>query len=141
MSAEHILVIEDDRLITALLQSRLVTEGYRVTVAPSVAAALAAASTEIPDLVVLDLSLRNDDPFSGVCDGFAFLQFFRRSNPAIELLVIIHSVNNSPTVAARAKSLGVCAVIVKGGGIGVLLSTIRTALDGRKSKPAAPAVV
>ena len=137
MSAEHILVIEDDRLVRDLLESRLKAEGYHVVGVPSVSDALTATRTEIPDLVVLDLSLHNDDPFSGVCDGFAFLQFFRRSNPAVELLVIIHSVNNSPTVAARAKSLGVYAVIVKGGGIGVLLSTIRTALDARKNKPVA----
>ena len=137
MSAEHILVIEDDRLVRDLLESRLKAEGYQVAGVPSVSDALAATRTEIPDLVVLDLSLHNDDPFSGVCDGFAFLQFFRRSNPAVELLVIIHSVNNSPLVAARAKSLGVFAVIVKGGGISVLLSTIRTALDARKKKSVA----
>ena len=60
----HILVIDDEDLITALLQSELEVEGYRVSVAKDGASGLIALRNEPrPDLMVLDWNLPD---FSGL---------------------------------------------------------------------------
>ena len=53
----HILVVDDERDITALVAYHLAKAGYRVTTAGTGVAALEAVAAEPPDLVVLDLML------------------------------------------------------------------------------------
>jgi len=57
VSEERVLVVDDERDITALVAYHLAKAGYRVTTATTGPAALDAARTEPPDLVVLDLML------------------------------------------------------------------------------------
>jgi two-component system phosphate regulon response regulator PhoB len=54
---ERILVVDDERDITALVAYHLARAGYRVTTASDGAAALKAVQAEPPDLVVLDVML------------------------------------------------------------------------------------
>lgn len=56
MSEERVLVVDDERDITALVAYHLAKAGYRVATAGTGPAALDAALKEPPDLVVLDLS-------------------------------------------------------------------------------------
>ena len=62
----HVLVVDDEPAITDLLATALRYMGYRVTTAASGFAALDAATTAAPDLVVLDVMLPDIDGF-GVC--------------------------------------------------------------------------
>jgi two-component system OmpR family response regulator len=62
----HILVVDDEPSITELLSTALRYMGYQVTVASSGFAALEAAATAAPDLVVLDVMLPDIDGFE-VC--------------------------------------------------------------------------
>jgi two-component system OmpR family response regulator len=62
----HILVVDDEPAITELLATALRYMGYRVTVAATGFAALDAAATAAPDLVVLDVMLPDIDGFE-VC--------------------------------------------------------------------------
>ena len=62
----HILVVDDEPSITELLATALRYMGYQVTVADSGFAALDAAATSAPDLVVLDVMLPDLDGFE-VC--------------------------------------------------------------------------
>lgn len=62
----HILVVDDEPAITELLATALRYMGYQVTVAPTGFAALDAAATAAPDLVVLDVMLPDIDGFE-VC--------------------------------------------------------------------------
>jgi len=62
----HILVVDDEPAITELLATALRYMGYQVTVAVSGFAALDAAATAAPDLVVLDVMLPDIDGFE-VC--------------------------------------------------------------------------
>ena len=141
MSAEHILVVEDTKLIRNVLRSRLEAEGYQVTPAGKISEALVAIRTKMPDLLILDLTLDGEDPFSTLTDGFAFLTLLRRNYPKADVAVIIYSVNYSPEVESRAKSMGATAVIDKKSGIVALLSAVGAALEERRSKQAAaPAV-
>jgi two-component system, OmpR family, phosphate regulon response regulator PhoB len=56
-----ILVVDDDAELTKLLEKFLANEGYKVFVASNGAAALAAASSVDPDLVLLDIVLGHED--------------------------------------------------------------------------------
>lgn len=61
MANEHILVIEDEEDILALLHYNLIKEGYKVTCAQTGEEGLNAARTLQPDLIVLDLMLPGID--------------------------------------------------------------------------------
>jgi two-component system OmpR family response regulator len=62
----HILVVDDETAITELLATALRYMGYQVTVAANGFAALDAAASAAPDLVVLDVMLPDIDGFE-VC--------------------------------------------------------------------------
>lgn len=62
----HILVIDDDEKITALLRRTLKFEGFRVSVANNGLQGLSMLKEDQPDLVVLDLMLPGMDGFQ-VC--------------------------------------------------------------------------
>src|SRR5512141_137543 len=62
----HILVVDDEPAITDLLATALRYMGYQVTTAATGLAALDAAATAAPDLVVLDVMLPDIDGFE-VC--------------------------------------------------------------------------
>jgi len=135
MSAEHILVVEDTNLVRVLISSRLRSEGFDVAGAAKVSEALQAVNTRTPDLIVLDLSLDNEeDQMAGLTDGFAFFGMLRRSYPQADIDVIIYSVDHSPEVHARAKSMGAAAVVDKKAGVASLLEAVRITLDERKKK-------
>ncbi len=57
----HVLVVEDDPRIAALVRDYLADAGYDVTVAGTAADALASSRRHRPDLVVLDLGLPDRD--------------------------------------------------------------------------------
>jgi DNA-binding response OmpR family regulator len=78
--AERILVVEDDLRMADFLRRGLIFEGYRVEVAQDGEAGLAAARTELPDLVVLDLML------PGELDG---LEVCRRLRAASDIPILM----------------------------------------------------
>jgi two-component system phosphate regulon response regulator PhoB len=57
MTNAHILVVDDEPDISALVAFHLARESYRVRTAASGPEALHAIETEVPDLVLLDLML------------------------------------------------------------------------------------
>jgi DNA-binding response OmpR family regulator len=59
--SKHILVVEDDDQIAAIVRDGLIRMGYRVELAADGPAALAAVRTQPCDLVVLDLLLPGMD--------------------------------------------------------------------------------
>jgi DNA-binding NtrC family response regulator len=63
-SGDHILIIEDERLIRLSLRSRLEREGYCVSEAETCAEGLKALQESPPDLVLLDYRLPDGDGIS-----------------------------------------------------------------------------
>jgi CheY-like chemotaxis protein len=57
----HVLIVEDNELVTGALRILFEETGRRVTVAHSVADAVAAGRADPPDLLLLDLSLPDGD--------------------------------------------------------------------------------
>lgn len=132
MSAPHILVVEDVLLIRNQLRIRLQSEGSRITVASNVSQALRAVRAQMPDLVVLDLTLPDEDPFSGLNDGFAFLRLMNATYAQASAVVIVYTGNKTPEIEARAKAAGVSKTLAKNEGVVALLSAIRSVLEERK---------
>ena len=61
MSGERILVVDDEPIVTEVVQRYLIREGYQVQLAATGRAALSQARDHAPDLVVLDLMLPEID--------------------------------------------------------------------------------
>jgi two-component system phosphate regulon response regulator PhoB len=57
----RLLVVDDDEGVLNFLRRVLTSEGFEVTLATSVSDARAAIKTDLPELVVLDLGLADDD--------------------------------------------------------------------------------
>ncbi len=62
--AAHLLVVDDDRRIRALLSRFLIEQGYRVTTAGDAAAATACLRSLDFDLIVLDVMMPDENGFS-----------------------------------------------------------------------------
>ncbi len=78
----HILVVDDDRRIRALLSRFLVNEGYRVSSAANAAEASSRLSELIVDLVVLDVMMPGEDGVAFTMRLRAeFLSALRRADP------------------------------------------------------------
>jgi two-component system, OmpR family, response regulator len=60
-SAAHILIVDDDPEVRALLRAALDPEGFRVTEAGNGAEMMSAISDARPDLITLDLNLAGED--------------------------------------------------------------------------------
>src|SRR5689334_18291293 len=58
---ERILVVDDEPIVTEVVERYLVRDGYRVTVVHDGRAAIQSAAREAPDLIVLDLMLPGVD--------------------------------------------------------------------------------
>ncbi len=82
VSDAHVLVVDDERDITALVAYHLAKAGYRVTTAATGVAALEAIAVEPPDLVVLDLMLPGRS-------GYEVLEEIRRRDETKQVGVIV----------------------------------------------------
>ncbi|MDO8665426.1 MAG: response regulator [Gemmatimonadales bacterium] len=82
MGEERVLVVDDERDITALVAYHLAKAGYRVATAGTGPAALDAIAKEPPDLVVLDLMLPGRS-------GYEVLDELRRREETRDIGVIL----------------------------------------------------
>ena len=78
----HVLVVDDERDITALVAYHLAKASYRVTTAGTGVAALDAVAAESPDLIVLDLMLPGRS-------GYDVLAEVRRRDETREIGVVV----------------------------------------------------
>lgn len=82
MADERILVVDDERDITALVAYHLAKAGYRVSTVATGSAALEAVAHEPPDLIVLDLMLPGRS-------GYEVLEELRRQEATRDIGVIL----------------------------------------------------
>jgi two-component system, OmpR family, phosphate regulon response regulator OmpR len=80
--AAHLLVVDDDRRIRALLSRMLSGEGYRVTAAADAAEAMARLKSLTFDLIVLDVMMPGED-------GYAFAARLRSGSPELKHVPIL----------------------------------------------------
>ena len=127
------MLVEDEIISRRVVTKALVDHNYQVFHARTGTEAMARFHEIDPDLMILDLSLIDDDPFASSWDGFGVLGWLKLNYPDNPVPVIIHTASNAPAISKRAKEAGACAVILKTNPIEALLLTIRAALDARQA--------
>ncbi len=91
----HILLVEDDALIVASLTELLRDEGYRVSVADTQDGAVSAVAELRPDLVLLDVTLKEGN-------GFAACAAIKTGDPDLPVIFLTASGDEPNTVAGFA---------------------------------------
>ncbi len=81
MPQPHLLVVEDDTHLLALLSTRLRDEGYRVTTATTGPEAVEAAEADAPDVALIDVMLPG-------FDGLEVCRRLRASLPTVYVMML-----------------------------------------------------
>ncbi|MCS5497053.1 response regulator transcription factor [Cnuibacter physcomitrellae] len=123
----RILVVEDDRALSAMLGELLLDEGYRVTTAHDGQRALHLALTETFDAVVLDRGLP-------ILEGLDVLARWRRSGVSTPVLVL--SALGNPADRVEGLDRGAEDYLTKPFDIDELLARIRALLRRHESTAA-----
>lgn len=123
MSAQRILVVDDEPQLLRALGTNLKARGYAVDLAPTGEAALTLAARKHPDLVILDLGLPGMDGVD-VIHGI-------RGWSAVPIVVL--SVRETERAKVEALDAGADDYVTKPFGMDELLARIRAAL--RRSLP------
>ena len=131
MSARsRILVVDDDRQLLRALRINLTARGYEAVLAPDGTTALAAASRQPPDLVVLDLGLPD-------MDGVEVVEGLRGWTT---VPVIVLSARDQEQSKVRALDAGADDYVTKPFGMDELLARVRAALRRGAPAPQEPVV-
>jgi two-component system phosphate regulon response regulator PhoB len=129
MSAEHILVVDDEEDILELVSYNLVKAGYRVTKAVSGEEALKSARAKPPDLVLLDLML------PGV-DGFEVCNTLKRDPRTANVPVVMLTARGEEPDIVAGLELGADDYITKPFSPRVMIARIRAVLRRKTKAPA-----
>ncbi|MBF0479224.1 MAG: response regulator [Candidatus Omnitrophica bacterium] len=80
---KKILVVDDDRIVLRILESRLVENGYAVTVSEQAAECLQIAFKKRPDLIILDVMMP-------IINGYNFCKLVKSEikNPSIPIIFL-----------------------------------------------------
>ena len=114
-AAVRVLLIEDDEALAEMYRLRLAADGYTVAIAPDGEDGVAAARSQPPDLIFLDVRLPR-------LDGVQVLERLRASPEACEIPVIVLSSYGEPEIRSRCLGLGAIDYLVKGDVIPSVLS-------------------
>ena len=106
MSAEHVLVVDDEPDILSILVYHLSREGFRVSTAVRGDRVLDAASENPPDLIILDLMLPG-------LDGLEVLSALRASEATAAIPVILLTAKGAETERIRGLEIGADDYITK----------------------------
>jgi DNA-binding NtrC family response regulator len=129
MSAQRILVVDDEADIRGLLGEILAEEGYEVEVAADAASARRAVARQEPDLVLLDIWMPDTD-------GITLLREWSEKH-TLRCPVVMLSGHGTVETAVEATRLGALDFVEKPLSIAKLLRTVERALEaGRKRRQA-----
>jgi len=117
----HVLVVEDDREIRALMQSSLTVEGFVVQTAVSVSEAKALLRNAPPDVMVLDLGLPDGD-------GIDLVHEVRKRH---SLPILVVSARHQEAEKIQLLDAGADDYLTKPFSVAELLARIRVALRHR----------
>jgi CheY-like chemotaxis protein len=124
----RILLVEDNLVVARALEKALRAVGCEVAIAATASEALQAAYAQVPDLMILDLTLHAAS-FDTFCDGFAVLNWLRHMLLDTNFPVIIYTADSSPRVDESARAAGVFAVIRKGDRATDIVDAVRQAFE------------
>lgn len=101
----HVLVAEDNELVSGAMRVLFEETGHRVSTAPSIAETVHVASSDAVDLLLLDLGLADGD-------GLEVLSRLRALD-ALPRIVVALTGRDEPEVVARCRAMGCHAVLLK----------------------------
>jgi DNA-binding response OmpR family regulator len=104
--AQKIVIIEDDKLLSSLLQKKLKKEGYEVSVAFQGDKGLTQVRKVMPDLILLDIIMP-------AMDGFEVMEKIQKDKKLSKIPIIIVSNSGQPVEISRAKKLGAKDWLIK----------------------------
>lgn len=93
--AAKILVVDDSKLVTDIVKMRLEMYGYEVQLAHSGEDALTSISSEVPDLLVLDVQMPG-------MDGYEVCRRLREKPELDDLLIIMLTSSEDKSAAFEA---------------------------------------
>ena len=126
MTTAHVLVVDDEADIRALIQEILTDENYRVTVAGNAAEARKARQEQRFDLVLLDIWMPDTD-------GITLLREWSAEGD-LESPVVIMSGHGTVDTAVEATRLGAFDFVEKPLSLAKLLRTVERALESSRSQ-------
>lgn len=101
-----VLLVEDDQFLSALLNNRLVREGFEVLLAKDTDEALTALKNKTPQLILMDIILPGKS-------GFEAIELIKQDPAASSVPVMIISNLGQEADIAKGKQLGVVEYFVK----------------------------
>ena len=104
--AKKILIIEDEEIMIGLLQRKLTTEGYEVSVARDGEEGIRVMQEVKPDLILLDIIM----PKVG---GFEVMEEMNKNKKLEKIPVIVISNSGQPVELDRAQKLGAKDWLIK----------------------------
>lgn len=122
----HILVVEDNYDILAVMQDLLEGDGYRVTLANNGQEGLLAFDREVPDLIISDLMMPR-------LDGFGLIEAVRAQAKGAGVPFLFLSARTDAAMTTRARSLGADDYLFKPFSPEDLLVAVRAKLDRRRT--------
>lgn len=102
---KKILIIEDDLLISSLVQFRLKKDGYITVLVKDGNAGISAIDSESPDLIITDVMM----PFK---NGIEIIHHARNTKPNVPIIVL-SSLGEEEKIVLEAFNLGVVDFIPK----------------------------
>ena len=115
----HILIVEDNEHVTTALQILLETVPWRVSIAPSIGAALAVTRNDPPSVALLDLTLPDGD-------GLTLVEPLRTSGAK---RIVVLTGHDDRETRQRCLDAGCTDVLIKPVSVRDLIDRSRTWLD------------
>jgi DNA-binding response OmpR family regulator len=101
----HVLIVEDNDLVSGALRVLFEQTGRRVSIAGTVAGAIAIATEDRPDLMLVDLTLPDGS-------GLSILEELQRTDHSPRVSVALTG-HDEPALVARCNALGCADVLLK----------------------------
>jgi DNA-binding response OmpR family regulator len=126
-SQVHVLVVEDNALVTSATRILLEDAGFRVSTAGSLADAYAACQSDPPDAILLDLRLPDGD-------GLTLLKQLHADGGPSRVVVALTG-RDEPEIRARCLRAGCVDVLLKPVDVRSLAGRIRSWLEAGERTP------
>ncbi len=120
-----VLVIDDEPNIVQTLQDRLEMNDYQVITATDGKVGLEKATSEVPDIILLDVIMP-------IMDGLEMLERLRKNNTTNKIPVIMLTARSQSQDITRANNYGIEDYVVKPFDLSELLEKIEAILESKK---------
>lgn len=121
----HVLVVEDNALVTSAARILLEDAGFRVSTASRVSEAYAICRTDPPDAILLDLRLPDGD-------GLSLVNRLREDGAPLPVIAALTG-RDEPDIRTRCRRAGCVEVLLKPVDARVLVDLVRSWLDTPRS--------